>query len=229
MAAEQSIEEQDARIREFIREIVAAMAPELDAQQVSGLFEEIEISREDGLRIGIRTNVPAVFMGRGDGRLNRLKLGLERITGMTPVHIGIARPGADLEKAKELREKGLLNCSFCGKSQKKVAKLIAGPGVYICNECINLCNEIIEEEGVLTTTTSDRGVTAKIEMRPVADLSTEDGLVELTRAASVITPVESHINDVVASLRTRGVTWAQIGAALGMTRQGAWSKFSGEE
>jgi ATP-dependent Clp protease ATP-binding subunit ClpX len=43
-------------------------------------------------------------------------------------------------------EKGQLKCSFCGKSQEQVRKLIAGPGVYICDECIELCNEIIEEE-----------------------------------------------------------------------------------
>jgi ATP-dependent Clp protease ATP-binding subunit ClpX len=40
----------------------------------------------------------------------------------------------------------LLKCSFCGKSQKQVKKLIAGPGVYICDECVELCNEIIDEE-----------------------------------------------------------------------------------
>ncbi|MDI3548046.1 MAG: ATP-dependent Clp protease ATP-binding subunit ClpX [Halanaerobiales bacterium] len=43
-------------------------------------------------------------------------------------------------------EKGQLKCSFCGKSQDQVRKLVAGPGVYICDECIELCNEIIEEE-----------------------------------------------------------------------------------
>ncbi|NLN17064.1 MAG: ATP-dependent Clp protease ATP-binding subunit ClpX [Firmicutes bacterium] len=43
-------------------------------------------------------------------------------------------------------EKGQLKCSFCGKIQEQVKKLIAGPGVYICDECIELCNEIIEEE-----------------------------------------------------------------------------------
>ena len=43
-------------------------------------------------------------------------------------------------------EKGQLKCSFCGKSQEQVRKLVAGPGVYICDECIELCNEIIEEE-----------------------------------------------------------------------------------
>jgi ATP-dependent protease Clp ATPase subunit len=40
----------------------------------------------------------------------------------------------------------LLACSFCGKTQQQVVKLIAGPGVYICDECIDLCNDIIEEE-----------------------------------------------------------------------------------
>ena len=39
-----------------------------------------------------------------------------------------------------------LNCNFCGKSQKEVKKLIAGPGVYICDECIELCNDIIQDD-----------------------------------------------------------------------------------
>ncbi|MET1014381.1 MAG: ClpX C4-type zinc finger protein, partial [Paenisporosarcina sp.] len=43
-------------------------------------------------------------------------------------------------------EKGNLKCSFCGKSQEQVRKLVAGPGVYICDECIELCTEIVEEE-----------------------------------------------------------------------------------
>jgi ATP-dependent Clp protease ATP-binding subunit ClpX len=50
-------------------------------------------------------------------------------------------------------DRGTLKCSFCGKSQDQVRKLIAGPGVYICDECIELCNEIIEEE--LSRTTED--------------------------------------------------------------------------
>ena len=48
---------------------------------------------------------------------------------------------ADNSSSKET-----LKCSFCGKSQKQVIKLIAGPGVYICDECIDLCVEIVEEE-----------------------------------------------------------------------------------
>ena len=50
----------------------------------------------------------------------------------------------------KLGDSDLLKCSFCGKSQKQVKKLIAGPGVYICDECIDLCNEIIEEEFSVT-------------------------------------------------------------------------------
>jgi len=44
------------------------------------------------------------------------------------------------------RKSDFLKCSFCGKSQNQVKKLIAGPGVYVCNECVDLCNEIIDEE-----------------------------------------------------------------------------------
>ena len=42
-----------------------------------------------------------------------------------------------------------LHCSFCGKNQKEVKKLIAGPTVYICNECVDLCNEIIKHAQIL--------------------------------------------------------------------------------
>ena len=54
------------------------------------------------------------------------------------------REGASVARVGETSD--LLKGSFCGKSQKQVKKLIAGPGVYICDECIDLCNEIIEEE-----------------------------------------------------------------------------------
>ena len=47
---------------------------------------------------------------------------------------------------KKREENANLSCSFCGKSQKEVKKLIAGPTVYICDECIELCNDIIAEE-----------------------------------------------------------------------------------
>ncbi len=58
----------------------------------------------------------------------------------------------------------LLKCSFCGKSQKQVKKLIAGPGVYICDECIDLCNEIIDEEAADTSEEPDARLPAPREI-----------------------------------------------------------------
>ena len=55
-------------------------------------------------------------------------------------------------------ETEFVKCSFCGKSQKQVKKLIAGPGVYICDECIELCNDIMDEEF------SDQGDAALTEL-----------------------------------------------------------------
>ncbi|HQB42586.1 MAG TPA: ClpX C4-type zinc finger protein, partial [Polyangiaceae bacterium] len=51
-----------------------------------------------------------------------------------------------MDRRRDDRMNGNLSCSFCGKSQKEVKKLIAGPTVYICDECIGLCNDIINEE-----------------------------------------------------------------------------------
>jgi len=63
----------------------------------------------------------------------------------------------------------LLKCSFCGKSQKQVKKLIAGPGVYICDECIDLCNEIIEEELTETSELSFETLPNPREVRAFLD------------------------------------------------------------
>lgn len=63
----------------------------------------------------------------------------------------------------------LVKCSFCGKSQKQVKKLIAGPGVYVCNECIDLCNEIIDEENVDETQASLEKMPNPREIRAFLD------------------------------------------------------------
>ena len=60
-----------------------------------------------------------------------------------------------------------LLCSFCGKSQRQVKKLIAGPGVYICDECIDLCNEIIDEELTGTSTFDLENLPKPIEINSV--------------------------------------------------------------
>lgn len=49
-----------------------------------------------------------------------------------------------------MKGREVLRCSFCGKSQNEVRKLIAGPGVYICDQCIKICVEMLEEDNILS-------------------------------------------------------------------------------
>ncbi|MCU9614044.1 ATP-dependent protease ATP-binding subunit ClpX [Caldibacillus lycopersici] len=66
-------------------------------------------------------------------------------------------------------EKGQLKCSFCGKTQDQVRKLVAGPGVYICDECIELCTEIVEEELGTEEEVEFKDVPKPIEIREILD------------------------------------------------------------
>jgi ATP-dependent Clp protease ATP-binding subunit ClpA len=73
-----------------------------------------------------------------------------RVLSRLGVNIAAVKKGLDCyvgprKQRRRKRGKADLACSFCGKSQKQVKKLIAGPGVYICDECIDLCNEIVAE------------------------------------------------------------------------------------
>ena len=73
-----------------------------------------------------------------------------RVLSRLGVSIAAVKKGLDCyvgpgKQRRRKRGKADLACSFCGKSQKQVKKLIAGPGVYICDECIDLCNEIVAE------------------------------------------------------------------------------------
>jgi ClpX C4-type zinc finger protein len=113
-----------------------------------------------------------------------------------------------------------LRCSFCGKPSTEVNRLVAGPGVHICDECIALADSIIEEY---------RDKPADLRM-PVWGSLTDDQMLEhIPRIAAVVNQVEADLRSWVQELRRRGVTWARIGAALGITRQSAWERFSGEE
>lgn len=58
------------------------------------------------------------------------------------------------------RDDGRLKCSFCGKTQDQVKKLIAGPEVYICDECVDLCNEILDEEFLDSDTKEEESIEA---------------------------------------------------------------------
>ncbi|MFG3039756.1 ClpX C4-type zinc finger protein [Streptomyces sp. NPDC048330] len=111
-------------------------------------------------------------------------------------------------------------CSFCGKPEAKVAKLIAGPGVNICDACVDLAASIVAQYG--TGPTPPR-------MPKWDHLTDAEMLDRLPRAASVADQVEADLRTWVLELRRRGVTWARIGEALGITRQSAWERFSGEE
>ncbi|WP_232695641.1 ATP-dependent protease ATP-binding subunit ClpX [Brevibacillus daliensis] len=66
-------------------------------------------------------------------------------------------------------DKGQLKCSFCGKSQEQVRKLVAGPGVYICDECIELCNEIVQEELGTDEDIDMKEIPKPLEIRNILD------------------------------------------------------------
>ena len=127
-----------------------------------------------------------------------------------------------------------LSCSFCAKSQFDVSKLVAGPGVFICNECIDLCNQVVMEEAARKGGPAGDAVqSAKSPVPPILKalegLSDDDLLAEMVRAHAAHQNVDRGVGLHVAALRERGVSWARIGEALGMTRQSAWERFSGEE
>ncbi len=127
-----------------------------------------------------------------------------------------------------------LRCSFCAKCQFDVVKLVAGPGVFICNECIDLCNQIIAEEMAHKGRSADDAVRPDNTEDPPTlkawdGLSDEDLLAEMVRAHAAHQNVDRAVAHHVAALRARGISWARIGEAMGMTRQSAWERFSGEE
>ncbi|HET6910470.1 MAG TPA: ClpX C4-type zinc finger protein [Mycobacteriales bacterium] len=112
------------------------------------------------------------------------------------------------------------HCSFCAKEESQIEQMVAGAGVYICNECVALCGEIFA--------TGKRGE-EKPSIPYWQSMSDEKMLAHLPRIASVATQVEDDLRVWVQRLRDRGVSWARIGTALGMARQSAWERFSGEE
>ncbi|HET8604073.1 MAG TPA: ATP-dependent Clp protease ATP-binding subunit ClpX [Marmoricola sp.] len=93
----------------------------------------------------------------------------------------------------------LLKCSFCGKSQKQVKKLIAGPGVYICDECIDLCNEIIEEE---LSETSEVGLEELPKPREIFEFLNSYVIGQETAKKSLAVAVYNHYKRVQAGVTT---------------------------
>ncbi|MBO3752308.1 ClpX C4-type zinc finger protein [Streptosporangiaceae bacterium NEAU-GS5] len=109
----------------------------------------------------------------------------------------------------------MAHCSFCGKPSTEVTKMIAGPGSFICNYCVDLCNDILTQEGVVPASIPNWET-----------LGTADLLERLPRLATVAQQAETSVRAGVDKLRAQGVTWERIGIALKMTRQSAWERFS---
>jgi len=109
-----------------------------------------------------------------------------------------------------------LRCSFCGKDKDEVDRLIAGPGVFICEECVGLCDEVLRGE----PTSSFPSLDGKNDDELLADL----GRLDSSRGE-----LEHAMQERVLRLRSRSVTWSRIGQTLGVSRQAAWERFSGEE
>ncbi|MFC7406468.1 ClpX C4-type zinc finger protein [Georgenia alba] len=112
-----------------------------------------------------------------------------------------------------------VHCSFCGKEPEAVSKLIAGPGIYICDGCVSACNAILETHEESSETPPP----------PWEAMSAEEILAALPKMARVGDQVEAGLRQWIGRLRQQGVTWSRIGESLGMTRQSAWGRFSGEE
>ena len=123
-----------------------------------------------------------------------------------------------------------LACSFCGKKRQVVAKLIAGPGVYICDECIDLCNRILGDEldarDVRRRTRSAEPPQIPVDLEQLPD---EELIALMVRVHESHDSVDRSVQQIVAVLRGRNVSWTRIGEALNMTKQSAWQRFSGED
>lgn len=110
------------------------------------------------------------------------------------------------------RTRSRLKCSFCGKIEGQVARLIAGPKVHICDGCVGVCNKILD-----ATPADFAGWDA---------MSDEALLQSLKPAAATVDGTRAVLQAQVEALRARKVRWETIGAALGISRQAAWERFS---
>jgi hypothetical protein len=108
-------------------------------------------------------------------------------------------------------------CSFCGKAQTEVRTLVAGPGVFICDECVELCRPIIE--------TKDKPTTQEVPSLLPDNAPTEALLKTLAGYNGAFERIGAAMQDIADILREREVSWATIGEALAVSRQAAWKRF----
>lgn len=125
-----------------------------------------------------------------------------------------ARRLAERQTGRQLPK--TLHCSFCGRGQHQVQKLIAGPrGVFICDKCVGLCNDVIAGRPIPSA-----------GFQPLLDRSTEE-LIALLPSINFATEANrDFLQALVDRLREREVSWAAIAEPLGVSRQSAWERFS---
>lgn len=111
-----------------------------------------------------------------------------------------------------MNDNDLLFCSFCRKDQNTVQKLIAGPGVYVCDACVELCNKILDGK--------DPG-----DFPGWDAMNDETLLAMLAPSMRLVDNAREMLQGHVDLLRERGVSWGKIGDALGVSRQAAWERF----
>lgn len=110
-------------------------------------------------------------------------------------------------------------CSFCLRPNSDVNTLVAGPGVFICDDCVAMCAQVIEAKP-----------RSAVRVAPWQQETTLEGvLANLPRIAAAGAQVEQNLVEWVHRSRVLGATWARVGEALGMARQSAWERFSGED
>lgn len=112
-----------------------------------------------------------------------------------------------------LRRRSRLYCSFCRKADREVAKLIAGPAVHICDACVRLCNRILDDKPT-------PGFAGWESLRD------EQLLAALAPSMAAVDAAHEVLHRQVDILRRRETSWSKIGAALGISRQAAWERFS---
>ena len=109
-------------------------------------------------------------------------------------------------------------CSFCTKPADQVGTLVAGAGVFICDECVQLCAVVI----------ADKPTAAGSPRVPIWDQIDDAALLaHLPRIEAVRDQVDDDLRAWVAEARRRELSWDRIGGALGMKRQSAWERFAG--
>ena len=119
-------------------------------------------------------------------------------------------------EAAQTRPQRVYRCSFCGKAQTEVKTLVAGPGVFVCDECVQLCQAVIDKEGAVQHGSGS--------LLP-DNAPTERLLKILAGYNGAFEAVDGAMQDVVDILREREVSWGAIGQALAVSRQAAWKRF----